>query len=165
MEKEEIEQILNSELEGTCWRFKYWERDDCFEFRNSGADISEEETEQMIEDFLDDIEEDSNKPLLSGKLCIGKENGRLLKKAIESDGEVSDQGVEITEEEAKDLLRRCLIRIDNDLLPTNRAEVDREEIIDIYSENVRQLKLVTINLRGDKMITLTDKGGLQFETR
>lgn len=165
MERDEIEEILERELDGTCWRFKYWKKEDTFEFRNSGAEISEEDSEDMIDEFLDDIDEDSDKTLLSGKLCIGKENGNFVKKGMKRDGEVSEEGIEMTEEEVRELLKQSLLRIDNDLLPTNRAEVDRDEIIDIYSENVRQLKLVTINLKGDKMITLTDKGGLLFETR
>ncbi len=165
MEKEEIEEILGKELDGTCWSFKYWEREDSFEFRNTGAEISEDEKEEMIDDFLDGIEESSDRTLLSGKLCIGKEDGKFFKKVIDGNGEVSDEGQEITEEETRELLKRSLIRIDNELLPTNRAELDRDEIIDIYSENVRELKMITINLKGNKMITLTDKGGLQFETR
>lgn len=165
MEKGEIEEILERELEGTCWKFKYWEKEDSFEFRNSGADISEEEKDEMIDEFLEDLDDDSHKPILSGKLCIQKENGKLMKKRIEEEGKVSEEGQEITEKEARELIQKSLTRIDNDLLPTNRAVLDREEIIDIYSENVRQLKMTTVNLKGDKMITLTDKGGLQFETR
>ncbi|MEF8835303.1 MAG: hypothetical protein V5A76_04030 [Candidatus Thermoplasmatota archaeon] len=165
MEKGDIEDILERELEGTCWKFKYWEKEDSFEFRNSGADISEEEKDEMIDEFLKDLDDDSHKPILSGKLCIQKENGKLMKKRIEEEGKVSKEGEEITEEEARELIQKSLTRIDNDLLPTNRAVLDREEIIDIYSENVRQLKMTTVNLKGDKMITLTDKGGLQFETR
>lgn len=165
MEKEEIEEVLERELDGTCWRFKHWEKEDSFEFRNAGTEVSEGNTEEMIDEFLDDVDENSEKTLLSGKLCIGKENGNYVKKTMKGDGEISDEGIEITEEEARELLERSLARIDNELLPTNRAVVDREEIIDIYSENVRKLKMVTINLKGEKMVTLTDKGGLQFETR
>jgi len=165
MEKKEIEEILERELNGTCWRFKYWEREDSFEFRNTGAEMSKEDKEGMIEEFLDDLDEDTHKPILSGKLCIQKENGKLIKKRIEREGKASEEGQEITEEEAKELLEKSLVRIDSDLLPTNRAVLDREEIIDIYSENVRNLKMITVNLKGNKIITLTDKGGLQFETR
>ncbi len=165
MEKEEIEELLERELNGTCWRFKHWEREDSFEFRNTGAEMSKDEKDDMVEEFLDNLEENKHKSILSGKLCIEKKDGKLMKKKIEREGKASEEGQEITEEEAKDLIKRCLVRIDNDLIPTNRAVVDREEIIDIYSENVRDLKMTTINLKGDKMITLTDKGGLQFETR
>ncbi|MBS3790270.1 MAG: hypothetical protein KGY66_05075 [Candidatus Thermoplasmatota archaeon] len=165
MEKEEIEDILDRELDGTCWRFKYWKSDDTFEFRNTGADMSKEDRDDMIDEFLDNLEENSHRPVLSGKLCIQKENGKLMKKTIEKEGKASEEGQEITEEEAKNLLKESLIRIDNDLLPTNRAVVDREEIIDIYAENLRRLKMITVNLKGEKMITLTDKGGLHFETR
>lgn len=165
MEKEEIEDILERELDGTCWRFKYWKREDSFEFRNTGAEMSIEDRDEMIDEFLDNLEEDSHKPILSGKICIQKENGKLMKKMIEREGKASEEGQEITEEEARELIKKSLDRIDSDLLPTNRAVVDRDEIIDIYTEKVRQLKMVTINLKGNKMITLTDKGGLQFETR
>ncbi|MBS3781911.1 MAG: hypothetical protein KGY68_04815 [Candidatus Thermoplasmatota archaeon] len=165
MEKEEIEDILDRELDGTCWRFKYWKSDDTFEFRNNGADMSKEDRDDMIDEFLDNLDENSHRPVLSGKLCIQKENGKLMKKTIEKEGKASEEGQEITEEEAKNLLKESLIRIDNDLLPTNRAVVDREEIIDIYAENLRRLKMITVNLKGEKMITLTDKGGLHFETR
>lgn len=165
MEKEEIEDILERELNGTCWRFKYWKREDSFEFRNTGAEMSIEDRDEMIDEFLDNLEEDSHKPILSGKICIQKENGKLMKKMIEREGKASEEGQEITEEEARELIKKSLDRIDSDLLPTNRAVVDRDEIIDIYTEMVRQLKMVTINLKGNKMITLTDKGGLQFETR
>ncbi len=165
MEKDEIEEILDRELDGTCWRFKYWEREESFEFRNTGAEMSQEDKDEMIDEFLDSLEENSHKPVLSGKLCIQKENGKLMKKGIEEEGKASEEGQEITEEEARDFIEKSLVRIDSDLLPTNRAVIDREEIIDIYSENVRQLKMVTVNLKGNKMITLTDKGGLQFETR
>ncbi len=165
MEKEEIEEILERELGGTCWRFKYWKREDSFEFRNTGAEMSKEDRDDMIDEFLDTLDENTHKPILSGKLCIQKENGKLKKKSIEREGKASEEGQEITEEEARDLIKKSLVRIDNDLLPTNRAVLDREEIIDIYSETVRQLKMITVNLKGNKMITLTDKGGLQFETR
>ena len=165
MEKEEIEEVLERELENTGWRFKYWEREDSFEFRNTGADMSKEDKEGMMDEFLDNLEENSHKPILSGKLCIQKKNGKLMKKRIEREGKVSEEWQEITEDEARELLKKSLVRIDSDLLPTNRAVLDREEIIDIYSENVRNLKMITINLKGNKMITLTDKGGLQFETR
>jgi len=165
MEKEEIKDILERELDGTCWRFKYWKREDSFEFRNTGAEMSIEDRDEMIDEFLDNLEEDSHKPILSGKICIQKENGKLMKKMIEREGKASEEGQEITEEEARELIKKSLDRIDSDLLPTNRAVVDRDEIIDIYTEMVRQLKMVTINLKGNKMITLTDKGGLQFETR
>jgi len=165
MEKEEIKDILERELDGTCWRFKYWKREDSFEFRNTGAEMSIEDRDEMIDEFLDNLEEDSHKPILSGKICIQKENGKLMKKMIEREGKASEEGQEITEEEARELIKKSLDRIDSDLLPTNRAVVDRDEIIDIYTEKVRQLKMVTINLKGNKMITLTDKGGLQFETR
>ncbi len=165
MEAEEIENELERELEGTGWSFKYWNKEDSFEFRNTGAALSEEDAEEKIDEFIEDLDELSHKPFLTGKLCLQKEDGRFIKKRIEEDGEVSNEGQEITEEEARDLLKQSLGRIDNDLIPTNRAVIDREEILEIYTENVRGLRMVTLNMKEEKMLTFRDDGGLQFETR
>ncbi len=165
MEVDEIEDILERELDDTCWSFKYWNNEDSFEFRNTGAALTEEDADEKFDEFLDDLDEYSHKPLLTGKLCLQKKNGKLMKKRIEEDGEISDEGQEISEKEARDLLEKSLNRIDNDIIPTNRAVIDREEILEIYTENVRGLKMITVNMKEEKMLTLRDDGGLQFETR
>ncbi len=165
MEAEEIEEILDEELEGTGWKFKYWKRDDEFEFRNTGTELSEEDVEKNLDDFMEELEEDSFKPLLTGRLGIMKKDGKYYENSIDEDGEPSGESREINEVRMKEILKTSLSQIDCEMLPTNIAIIDREKIIDIYSENVRGLKLITINMEGEKLITLRDDGGLQFETR
>lgn len=165
MKAEAIEDVLDREVEDTGWRYKYWKRDDELEFRNTGGTLSDEEVEERMEEFMDELEEDSFKPLLTGKLGIKKKDGKFIKKSIGREGKPSGEGREISEEEVKELLKRSLNQIDCEILPTNIAVIDREDILDIYSENVRGLKLITINMKGEKLITLRDDGGLQFETR
>ncbi|MFP3872492.1 MAG: hypothetical protein ACLFVL_06390 [Candidatus Aenigmatarchaeota archaeon] len=165
MEAEEIINILDEELKDTGWKYKYWKRDDEFEFRNTGAELSNEESEEKIEKFLEDLEEDSFKPLLTGRLGIQKKNGKFIEKSIDRDGKPSGEGREISEERIKERLKESLTQIDCEILPTNIAIIDPNEVIDIYSENVRGLKLVTVNMKGEKLMTLRDDGGLQFETR
>ncbi len=165
MDIDEIEEILGKELSDTGWRFKHWKRDDTIEFRNTAADLPEEKKDELINDFLADLDEDNYRSFLSGKLCLEKRDGKIIKKNIDGEGKPQEEGQILTEEEAKDLLRKSIERIDSDLIPTNRAMIDREEIVDIFSERVRGLKLITINMKGNKIITLTDKGGLQFETQ
>lgn len=165
MEIDEVKEILEEKLVDMGWRFKYWNSDDTFEFRNTGADLTGEKKEELVDQFLEDLKEDTQESFLSGKLCLEKKDGQIIKKNIDEDGEASGDGQILSEEEAKELLKKSLSRIDFDLLPTNRAVLYREEIIDIYTEHVRGLKLVTVNMQGDKMITLTDNGGLQFETK
>ncbi|GEM_PF-5763648 len=164
MEAETIEDVLDGELEDTGWKYKYWKRDDEFEFRNTGDSLSDEEVEESIEEFMDELEEDTFKPLLTGKLGIQKKGGKFIEKSIDGEGKPSGKGRGISEEGVKDLLKKSLSQIDCELLPTNIAIIDREEIVDIYSENVRGLKLININLKGKKLVTLRGDGGLQFET-
>ncbi len=165
MEVEEIKKQLDRELKETGWVYKYWKKEDDFEFRNTGKTLSKEEADDRIEKFIDDLEDTSFKSTLTGKLCIQKtDEGTFIKKHVGDDGQPSGEGEEMTEEEVKEFLRESMRRIDCDLLPRNIAVVDRSEIIDIYSEKVRELKMVTVNMKGKKMITLRDDGGLQFES-
>lgn len=103
--------------------------------------------------------------MLTGKLCIEKtDDGTFIKKRLGENGQPSGEGKGMNEKEVRDFLKESLSRIDCDILPRNIAVVNSDQIIDIYSETVRELKLVTINMEGKKMITLRDDGGLQFES-
>ncbi len=164
MEVEEIKDQLDSELEDTGWVYKYWKNDDQFEFRNTGRSLSEEEAEEKIAGFMDDLENGSFKSMLTGKLCIEKtDDGTFIKKHLGEDGKPSGEGRRMSEEELKVFLKESLNRIDCDILPRNIAVVESDQIIDIYSEKVRGLKLVNINMDGKKTMTLRDDGGLQFQ--
>ncbi|MBS3817211.1 MAG: hypothetical protein KGY76_06580 [Candidatus Thermoplasmatota archaeon] len=165
MEVEEIKETLDEELEDTGWVYKYWERENRFELRNTGSSLSEEVADESVEKFIDELDEEQFKPLLTGKTCLQKKGETFLKKNLDNDGRPSGQAQKISEEEAKELVRESLGRIDSDILPTNLVTVDREEIIDIYTERVKGLKLITLNMKGKKMITLRDDGGLQFESQ
>ncbi len=165
MDVEEIKRELDRELEETGWVYKYWKNDDRFEFRNTGNSLSEEQVEDKIEEFMEGLEEDSFKSTLTGKLCIEKTgDGTFIKKRVGENGEPEGEGKKMSEEELEELLKENLSRIDCDMLPTNIAVVDSEDIIDVYSETVRDLKLITVNMEGERMITLRDDGGLQFES-
>ena len=165
MNVEEIKKQLDEELKDTGWVYKHWKNDNQFEFRNTGRSLSEDEAEERIDEFIDGLERGSFRSMLTGKLCIEKtENGTLLKKHVGDHGEPSGTGERMTDEEVKDFLKKKLRRIDCDILPKNIVLMKGDDIIDIYSERVRGIKLVTINMEGKDMITLRDDGGLQFES-
>ncbi len=160
---EMIRQKLDNHLEDTPWKYRYWKKDRLIELRNISSNLPVEEIDKRIEEVMRELEDEGAfVHVLEGKMGLLREDGKLWKDGIDSEGEPLGKSVEIDEDEAEKFLRDGLDRVDNKIYPANLVEISPENVLDIYGEDVGSEFFVHINLQGDESITLRDDGGLQL---
>ena len=164
----EINKILNTldrELRNTAWKYKFWEKGEVLEFRNTGKNLTEQKLKERIDEILNEVlEKGKFKPILAGKFGLSAENGELWKMTIDKDGRPDDKIEKLEKDEARRFLHKSFHRVDNDILVSNRVVLDLEEIVDIFSERSQSNKYINISLKGTKRVVLEDDGGLEFST-
>ncbi|MFW6038305.1 MAG: hypothetical protein ACOC89_02050 [Candidatus Saliniplasma sp.] len=161
MDKEEIEQILDDGLEDMPWTYKYWKREDAFEFRNTGRHLDKGQVDDLFDEFLDDLEESGFKVLLEGKAGVLLEDDVYWLCGVKRDGSPGDNDKKLDQEELKEIFVKSLHRIDGSPLPSNRVSVETSKIIDIYTEKVGEHVFLNITIKDNLPITLRNDGGLQ----
>ncbi len=163
MEEEKVDDILDRELEGFSWAYKFWMRDGTLELRNTGQCLEAEDIEETLSEFLESEEDHDTLDILTGKVTVSKEDGKLWKEEVSGEKGGNKERCEIDEDELKELFKASLKRVDSGLHPSNRVEVDCDQIEDIYAEEVSGLRMVNIKLDGGNSLTLRDDGGLHYE--
>ncbi|MFO7792285.1 MAG: hypothetical protein R6W73_04780 [Candidatus Saliniplasma sp.] len=163
MDKKKIKRILNEELDDMPWTFRYWNREDSVDIRNTGEHLTEDEVDELFDEFLEDIEKEGFKVLLEGKAGIVLEDGKFWLCGVDRTGGPGDKDKRVEGRELKEMFLKSLHRVDSGPLPSNRLSIEVDEIIDIYSESVNEERFVNINLGGNKNIVLRSDGGLHLE--
>lgn len=158
-----VKEKLDGYLEGTPWKYRYWERDGLIELRNISSELPDEEIKERMDEIMSELETENNfVHLLDGKLGLVRENGKLWKDGIDSDGEPLGHAMEVDESEARKLMRDALGRVDNKIFPTNMVEFSPEKVLEIYTEDVGSESFIHLNMEEDWSITLRDDGGIQI---
>lgn len=165
MEINEILNIFDRELRNTSWKYKFWEREEILEFRNTGKGMTDEELKDYIDELLNEIlEEGKFKPVLAGKIGLMVDEGKIWKATLDEKGRPDDKIEKLEKEEARKFIHKSLHRVDNEVLVSNRIVIDLEEIVDIYSERSQGKKYINISMQGTKRLILDEDGGLEFST-
>ncbi len=165
MELNDILNTLDREVRNTAWKYKFWEKEEVIEFRNTGKNLTDEKLDERIDEILNEvIEEDKFKPILAGKFGLSAEDGKLWKTTIDEDGYPDEKVERLEKDGARKFINKSFHRVDNDLLVSNRVVLDLEEIVDIFSERSQGNKYINISLKGTKRVVLEDDGGLEFST-
>lgn len=165
MRLNEILNTLDLKLRNTAWKYKFWEKKEILEFRNTGKNLTEQKLNERIDEILNEVlKEGKFKPVLAGKFGLSAEDGELWKMTIDESGHPNDEIKRLEKEEARKFIHKSFHRVDNDILVSNRVVLDIEEIVDIYSERSQGNKYINISLKGTKRVVLEDDGGLEFST-
>lgn len=164
MDKKKIENILDEEIKDMPWTYRYWEREDTFEIRNTGERLTDEEVDELFDDFLEKLEIDGFQVLLEGKAGVLLEEENLWLCYISKDGGPGEKDKKIKPDELKKLFLKSLHRVDFGPLPSNRITVESSKIIDIYTEKVGDDKFLHITFKNGFFLTLRNDGGLQIRT-
>ncbi len=163
MELNEILNTMDRELRNTAWKYKFWEKEGVLEFRNTGKNLTDSKLDERIGEILNEILDNGKfKPILGGKFGISSEDGDIWKITIDENGHPDERVQKLEREEARKFIRKSFHRVDNDLLVSNRAVIDLEEIVDIFSERSQGKKYINISMKGTKRVVLDDDGGLEF---
>lgn len=163
MRLNEVLNTLDRELRKTAWKYKFWEKEEILEFRNTGKNLTEQKLKERIDEILNEVlEEGKFKPVLAGKFGLSAEDGELWKITIDENGHPDDKIEKLEREEARKIIHKSFHRVDNEMLVSNRGVLDIEEIVDIYSERSQGNKYINISLKGTKRVVLEDDGGLEF---
>jgi len=163
MELNEILNTMDRELRNTAWKYKLWEKEGVLEFRNTGKNLTDSKLDERIDDILDEVIDNGKfKPILAGKFGMSSEDGDIWKITIDENGHPDEKVQKLERGEARKFIRKSFHRVDNDLLVSNRAVIDLEEIVDIFSERSQGKKYINISMKGTKRVVLDDDGGLEF---